>query len=130
MIKVPVLNPEGKEVGSVDIDPAEFGGSVNKQLLHDAVLMYQANRRAGTHKTKSRGEVAGTGKKVLRQKGSGSARAGMRARIVRNWWRRKAKHFPSGRRRRVGVTIAGGKRDCRHRTPEIVVILRLEISRI
>ncbi|HVJ82890.1 MAG TPA: 50S ribosomal protein L4 [Planctomycetia bacterium] len=76
MIKVPVLNPEGKEVGSVDIDPAEFGGSVNKQLLHDAVLMYQANRRAGTHKTKSRGEVAGTGKKVLRQKGSGSARAG------------------------------------------------------
>jgi large subunit ribosomal protein L4 len=76
MIKVPVVNPEGKEVGSFELDPADFGGTVNKQLLHDAVVMYQANRRAGTHKTKTRSEVAGSGKKIFRQKGTGHARQG------------------------------------------------------
>jgi large subunit ribosomal protein L4 len=78
MIKVSVLNPEGAEVGVVEIDPAEFGGSVNKQLLHDAVVMYQANQRSGTAKTKTRGEVSGSGKKLFRQKGTGHARAGTR----------------------------------------------------
>ena len=50
----------------------------NKQLLHDAVLMYQANKRAGTHSTLRRGEVAGSTKKLFRQKGTGNARAGTR----------------------------------------------------
>ena len=76
MIKVPVVNPEGQEVGSFELDPADFGGTVNKQLLHDAVVMYQANQRAGTHKTKTRSEVAGSGKKIFRQKGTGNARQG------------------------------------------------------
>ena len=75
-IRVPVYSPDGKEVGGVDIDPASFGGEVNKQLLHDAVVMYQANRRSGTAKTKTRAEVAGTGKKLFRQKGTGNARVG------------------------------------------------------
>jgi len=75
-IRVPVYSPDGKEVGGVDIDPASFGGEVNKQLLHDAVVMYQANRRSGTHKTKARGEVSGSGKKLFRQKGTGNARVG------------------------------------------------------
>jgi len=75
-IRVPVFSPDGKEVGGVDIDPASFGGEVNKQLLHDAVVMYQANRRSGTAKTKTRAEVAGTGKKLFRQKGTGNARVG------------------------------------------------------
>ena len=75
-IRVPVFSPDGKEVGGLDIDPASFGGEVNKQLLHDAVVMYQANKRAGTAKTKTRAEVIGSGKKLFRQKGTGNARVG------------------------------------------------------
>jgi len=75
-ISVPVFNREGAEVGKIDIDPAEFGGSVNKQLMHDVCLMYLANQRAGTHSTLRRGEVAGSTKKLFRQKGTGNARAG------------------------------------------------------
>jgi large subunit ribosomal protein L4 len=75
-ISVPVYNREGAEVGKVEIDPAEFGGRVNKQLVHDVVLMYLANQRAGTHSTLRRGEVAGSSKKIFRQKGTGNARAG------------------------------------------------------
>src|SRR5438552_12178010 len=70
------MNRQGQSAGTVDVDPAEFGGSVNKQLLHDAVLMYQANRRSGTHSTLRRGEVAGSTKKLFRQKGTGNARVG------------------------------------------------------
>lgn len=76
VIKVPVFSPDGKEVGGIDIDPASFGGTVNKQLLHDAVVMYQANKRSGTAKTKTRAEVSGSGKKLFRQKGTGNARVG------------------------------------------------------
>ena len=75
-ISVPVYNREGAEVGKVEIDPAEFGGRVNKQLVHDVVLMFLANQRAGTHSTLRRGEVAGSSKKIFRQKGTGNARAG------------------------------------------------------
>lgn len=71
-----VMNTEGKEVGTVQVDPAEFGGTVNRQLLHDVVLMQLANKRAGTHSTLRRGEVAGSTKKIFRQKGTGRARAG------------------------------------------------------
>ncbi|MGL5094817.1 MAG: 50S ribosomal protein L4 [Planctomycetia bacterium] len=60
------------------IDPAVFGGEVNRQLLHDAVVMYQANKRRGTHKAKARGEIAGSKKKMFRQKGTGNARVGMK----------------------------------------------------
>ena len=78
MLNLPVLDQTGNQVGSIEIDPAEFGGSVNRQLLHDVVVMYQANQRQGTVKTKSRGEVAGSGKKMYRQKGTGNARMGMK----------------------------------------------------
>lgn len=71
-----VLNGQGQTVGTVDVDPAEFGGKVNKQLLHEVVLMYLANQRAGTHSTLRRGEVAGSTKKLFRQKGTGNARVG------------------------------------------------------
>src|SRR6187549_1037084 len=75
-ITVPVVNALGQSVGSETIDPKEFGGKINKQLLHDVVLMYRANQRAGTHSTLRRGEVAGSTKKLFRQKGTGNARAG------------------------------------------------------
>ncbi|MFM7110268.1 MAG: 50S ribosomal protein L4 [Planctomycetota bacterium] len=67
---------EWQEVGSIEVNPADFGGEVNRQLLHDVVLMQLANRRAGTHSTLRRGEVAGSTKKIFRQKGTGRARAG------------------------------------------------------
>jgi large subunit ribosomal protein L4 len=78
MLSVNVYNRQGESVGTVEIDPAEFGGKVNKQLLHDVVLMYLANQRAGTHSTLRRGEVAGSTKKLFRQKGTGNARVGTR----------------------------------------------------
>ena len=76
MLTVPVYNPAGEKVGEETIDPADFGGAVNKQLLHDVVLMHLANRRVGTVNTRGRADVAGSGKKLFRQKGTGNARAG------------------------------------------------------
>lgn len=76
MLSLKVVNMEGQEVGSIEVNPADFGGEVNRQLLHDVVLMQLANRRAGTHSTLRRGEVAGSTKKIFRQKGTGRARAG------------------------------------------------------
>jgi large subunit ribosomal protein L4 len=73
-----VYNVEGQAVGTVQVDPGELGGTINKQLLHDAVLMHLANQRAGTHSTLRRGEVAGSTKKLFRQKGTGNARVGNR----------------------------------------------------
>jgi large subunit ribosomal protein L4 len=78
MLKVNVVNRQGDTVGSVDVDPAEFGGEINRQLLHDVVVQYLANQRTGTHSTLRRGEVAGSTKKLFRQKGTGNARVGTR----------------------------------------------------
>lgn len=77
-VEVPVLNKQGVQVGTVSVDPAAYArdGEINRQLLHDVCLMYQANQRAGTHHTLRRGEVAGSTKKVFRQKGTGNARIG------------------------------------------------------
>jgi large subunit ribosomal protein L4 len=77
-IRVPVFNRDGAEVGQIDVNPAEFGGVINRQLLHDVCVMYLANQRAGTHSTLRRGEVAGSTKKLFRQKGTGNARVGTR----------------------------------------------------
>src|SRR6187397_3533354 len=76
MLTVPVYNPAGEKIGEESIDPADFGGTVNKQLLHDVVLMHLAARRVGTVNTRGRADVAGSGKKLFRQKGTGNARAG------------------------------------------------------
>jgi large subunit ribosomal protein L4 len=77
-ISVPVFNLQGAEVGRVDVNPDDFGGAINRQLLHDVVIMHLANQRAGTHSTLRRGEVAGSTKKLFRQKGTGNARVGTR----------------------------------------------------
>lgn len=77
-LTVNVVNRQGETVGTVTVDPAEFGGTVNRQLLHDVVLMHLANQRAGTHSTLRRGEVSGSTKKLFRQKGTGNARVGNR----------------------------------------------------
>lgn len=76
MLSVPVYNMSGEQVGTEPIDPALLGGEVNARLLKQAVVMYQANRRQGTVKTKTRAEVEGSSRKLYRQKGTGRARAG------------------------------------------------------
>ena len=83
MATLNILDRAGKQVGTYEIDPTEIAPRINKQLLHDAVVMYQANQRQGTFRTKSRAEVAGSTKKMYRQKGTGNARAGSRRSPVR-----------------------------------------------
>jgi len=83
MTTLPIYDRTGNQVGSYEIDPAALAPRVNKQLLHDVAVMYQASRRQGTKKTKSRGEVAGSTKKMYRQKGTGNARAGSRRSGIR-----------------------------------------------
>src|ERR1700722_1205366 len=70
------LNLEGKNVGQIELADAVFGATVNPYLLHESVRWYLAGQRAGTHKTKGRGEVSGSGRKLWRQKGTGRARVG------------------------------------------------------
>lgn len=76
MVTLPVYDQSGAEVGKVEVDPSAIAPKINKQLLHDAVVMYLANLRQGTKKTRGRGEVSGSTKKLYRQKGTGNARAG------------------------------------------------------
>ena len=83
MLSLPVYNRSGAEVGKYEIDPAELAPRISKQLLHDVVVMYQSSQRQGTSQTKGRSEVAGTTKKMYRQKGTGNARAGSRRSPIR-----------------------------------------------
>ena len=76
----------GEEAGSVEVPDALFAAPVNAAVLHQAVVAQLAGRHLGTHDTKTRGEVAGGGKKPYRQKGTGRARQGSR----------RAPHFTGG----------------------------------
>ncbi len=76
MPKVQVFDLNNEPVGEVELSDEVFGAPVNEHLLYEAVRHYQAGLRAGTHKTKVRGEVAGSGKKLWKQKGTGRARVG------------------------------------------------------
>ncbi len=76
MALVDVYNMDGIKTGSLELSDAIFGIEPNQDVLHRAVLNYLANRRQGTHSTKTRSEVAGGGKKPYRQKGTGRARQG------------------------------------------------------
>jgi large subunit ribosomal protein L4 len=83
MTTLPVFDLAGNKVGDYEIDPASIAPKVSKQLLHDVVVMYLANKRQGSNKTKTRGEVSGSTKKLYKQKGTGNARAGARRTPVR-----------------------------------------------
>ena len=76
MANVSVLNMEGKEVGSMELNDAVFGVEINEHLVHQAVVLQLANNRQGTQKAKTRSEVSGGGRKPRRQKGTGHARQG------------------------------------------------------
>jgi large subunit ribosomal protein L4 len=96
MIKLAVYNKDGKEIETISVDEAAFGGSVRYPLLKQAIVMYHANKRVGTAATKSRGMVAGATKKLFRQKGTGNARVG---------------NIRTAKRRGGGVTFAKVARD-------------------
>jgi large subunit ribosomal protein L4 len=73
---VDVVNSENKKVGSVELSDAVFGGRVKTDLIHASVVRTNAAERRGTHATKTRANVSGSGKKPWRQKGTGRARVG------------------------------------------------------
>ncbi len=106
MLTIPVYNPAGEVVGEESIDPAHLGGTVNKQLLHEVVLMHLAARRVGTVNTRGRADVAGSGKKLFRQKGTGNARAGSKR---------------TNKRKGGGVAFARRNRDYRYDLPKKAV---------
>ena len=75
-MKLDVYNLENEKVSQVEVSDAIFGAEVKPYLFHEVVRMQLAGRRRGTHKTKTRSEVAGGGRKPFRQKGTGRARQG------------------------------------------------------
>jgi large subunit ribosomal protein L4 len=76
MPTVDIFDLENNVVGTLELSEAVFGADVNEALIYEAVRQHQAGLRAGTHKTKVRGEVQGSGKKLWKQKGTGRARMG------------------------------------------------------
>jgi large subunit ribosomal protein L4 len=113
MASLPVYDRNGAEVGRYELDPNDLCPRVCKQLLHDAVVMYETNQRQGTVKTKCRSDVAGTTKKMYRQKGTGNARAGSRR---------------SGVRRGGGHLHARDPRDWSYRLPRKAVKLATRMA--
>lgn len=113
MVTIPVYNQAGEKVGDESIDPADFGGEINKQLLHDVVLMHLANRRVGTVNTRGRADVAGSGKKMYRQKGTGNARMGAKR---------------TNKRVGGGMAFARRNRDYSYRLPKKAVRLAIRMA--
>jgi large subunit ribosomal protein L4 len=103
MIDLAVYNKDGQEVDSLRVDEAFLGGSVRYPLLKQAIVMYQANKRVGTAATKSRSMVAGSDRKLFRQKGTGNARVG---------------NVRTGKRRGGGMTFAKVPRDFSRQMPK------------
>jgi large subunit ribosomal protein L4 len=83
MIKLPVYDMKGKQVEELSINEAHLGSEVRPALLKQAYVRFHANRRQGSARTKSRGMVDGSTRKLYRQKGTGNARAGARRTVVR-----------------------------------------------
>ena len=76
-MKLDVLNIQGEKTGkSVELPENIFGVEPNEHAVYLAVKQYLANQRQGTHKAKERGEITGSTRKIKRQKGTGTARAG------------------------------------------------------
>ena len=103
MIELSVYNTSGQQVDTLRVDESVLGGCIRYALLKQAIVMYHANKRVGTATTKSRGVVAGSTKKVYRQKGTGNARMGTRR--------------AGGKRVGGGMTFAKKPRDFSQRMP-------------
>lgn len=83
MASVEVKNTSGAAVGAVEFDSALLESKMTPRLLRDAYVMYEMSRRQGTVKVKTKGEIAGSKKKLFRQKGTGNARMGQKRTPVR-----------------------------------------------
>jgi len=77
-MKVPLMNMAGQSVGEIELNKAIFEAPINTALMHQALTRQLANARQGTHKTKTRGEVNGSTRKMWKQKHTGRARQGSR----------------------------------------------------
>ncbi|MEM1062377.1 MAG: 50S ribosomal protein L4 [Planctomycetota bacterium] len=110
---LPVVDEAGKSGGKYAFASGDLAPGINKQLLHDAVVMYLANKRVGTVRTKSRGMVAGSTRKMFRQKGTGNARIGNKR-----------------TNKRVGGGVAFGKvpRDFSYRMPKKQIRLATKVA--
>lgn len=113
MVSAPVRNMSGAESGVYEFDGSDLADRITKQLLHDVVVMYEANRRQGSVKTKTRGEVAGNKKKLFRQKGTGNARMGTKRSPIR---------------RGGGHTFAKQPKDWSYRLPKKAVRLATRMA--
>ena len=103
MIQLAVYNTDGKEVDSLKVDETALGGTVRYSLLKQAIVMCHANKRVGTATTRGRSTVAGSDRKLFRQKGTGNARVG---------------NIRTGKRVGGGVTFAKSLREFRQRMPK------------
>ncbi len=84
MVEVPIYNPEGQQVDTLQVDEQRFGGEVNTRLLKQAVVAYHTNTHQGSAATRNRSMVEGSTRKLYRQKGTGNARRGpIRTNIMR-----------------------------------------------
>jgi large subunit ribosomal protein L4 len=101
-MQVPVYNIQGEQVSEVELSDEIFAAPVNPGLMHQAYVRQMANARLGTHKTKTRGEVSGGGRKPWRQKGTGRARQGST----------RAPHWQGG-----GTVFGPQPRSYRHKMP-------------
>jgi large subunit ribosomal protein L4 len=101
MVEVPVYDAEGKEKEKLSFDEAVFGEKVKTRTLREVVLAYEANRRQGTNNNKNLSEVAGSGRKPWKQKGTGRARAGQKRAPQRH--KGSVAHGPHPRSYRVRV---------------------------
>lgn len=102
-MQVPVYNLAGEVVKNIDISDAVFAVPFNEGVIHQVMVAQRANARQGTSSTKTRGEVSGSSRKLFRQKGTGSARAGSRK---------------SPLRRGGGITFGPHPRDYRQDIPK------------
>ena len=105
MARAQVFDVKGKDVGTVDLPEAVFGITPHTAVMHEVLVAQLAGRRTGTHSTKTRGEVAGSTRKIYRQKGTGRARHGSK----------KAPIFRGG-----GITFGPRPRDFAQDTPKKV----------
>lgn len=110
MAQAQVFDTKGKDAGSLDLPESVFGIAPHKAVMHEVLVAQLAGRRLGTHWTKTRSEVAGSTRKIYRQKGTGRARHGSR----------KAPLFRGG-----GITFGPKPRDYAQDTPKRVRRLAL-----
>ena len=132
MPQIEVKDWKNKALRSIELDPAVFDYPYNEHLIHTAVRAYLAARRRGTHKTKVRSEVSGSGRKLWRQKGTGRARVGS---IRTPLWRTGGTvHGPQPRSYEMGLSVREKKNALKSAlsrklaNAELVVVEDLELE--